>query len=458
MLIAHLRSTGLCVKSVYAMWTVKSLTPMRVPGVSHLRSPSQAHRAFKLTAAHPFLKRSSTPAEIQGFKRRVPPRPSQAVKRRTSMTPYHEDHLPALGLSPTSSEGSYQSPPDAYQHHLLPDVQEDKAAVFGSVGFGSSFEGSSPEGMRFYPSFSLDRPVFNSTIAMPAAPAAIPPSNLFVDRNIDGIPASAPAHITGFSVSQGGRNDMLGSLGMKISQGHIRTRSVQGEPPSASLYSPFSPSSPLANPGWGAQPLDMQIKDESPRSLEDETGPDPALRGDTALAPTYQLDDPSTWIRRDYSDPHISVPTERTNVFATSLPNDLSPSYQSPGVNGLMEMITPSTVSPGIYQQGFQFDTVRSTQTSTPRQVPSTRAERRASLGGYGTSPYSPRSRPGGVLPLAAIRGVGRDVSGSSQGKERYGGGKETGVQVDEGLPSAGLRLHRGPFEGMLPDDVQMDG
>ena len=330
-------------------------------------------------AAHPFLRRSSDRDEIEGFKRRVPPRPSQAAKRRASImstTAYHE---PTPGLSPTSSEASFgglhPSPPDPYATHLLPDVEEHKPSVFGQPpAFAFNMgrfaipalphpQGNTQSGMHAspypYSSSPEDPGLFGNLgigstsvtdpsagayfglagrpIAAPAAPAGSGGPTLaspfafsapsYFSRGPPGAtPASAPANIHGFSPE------------LRISQGHIRTRSVQGEPPSAMISGDFSPDSPLAPiawaPGYSVSPIqcahggmDLDNEHECPnhhhgqghddhdahgaqnahgahqRALTaDADTPEPALRGTGGATPTYDPDDPTTWIRRGWTD------------------------------------------------------------------------------------------------------------------------------------------------------------
>jgi hypothetical protein len=201
--------------------------------------------------AHPFLRRSSTLEEIQAFKRRVPPRPSQSQKRRTSsISSYHDDHG-GYGLSPTSCEGSYQSPPDPYQHHLLPDVDEEKPTVFPSPpNPGPQYGASSPESVGEYQMHIGGRPILQQThYAAPAMPATIGPasSHLLMRDSMmpPGTPASAPAHTASFPAN------------MHVAQGHSRTRSVQGEPPSASL---FSPTTPAGHQSWSMSQVEPQLR------------------------------------------------------------------------------------------------------------------------------------------------------------------------------------------------------
>lgn len=236
-----------------------------------------------------------------------------------------------------------------------------------------------------------------------------------------GIPASAPAHIASFPAN------------MQIAQGHIRTRSVQGEPPSATL---FSPNAPMDQATWGSEPVDLRANGDG--------GP-----------PTYQANEPSTWSRRGYTDINsgapMAAPSDRPNVTPASLPNHfVVPSYVSPTdpcgpsvATNHPPPVTPSTVSPGVYQAGFSVPAYRPAYMPTsPRAVPS-RLERRGSIS---SSPYSPRSKPHSGLSMGPVRNIHRRDVGAAESKNR-----DIRLSPDEALPSAGVEgLHRGPFDGML--------
>lgn len=515
------------------------------------------HTLTRSRIAHPFLRRDSPAAEIQGFKRRVPPRVSQSARRRSSVaTIAYRDDNHSLGLSPTSSEESYQSPPDAYQHHLLTDVVEDKPAVFNnyhrnaprfsnSLGNGNlsgvdSHSGSSPESGADYetwrappfpfppldhgglnhgslghyqhrPELAFDltpmpRPLPVISKNQPTVPSQRqppPPNNQqpressFLSSNaaalanpresISGaslVPSSAPAHIAGFP-----------SNGSRIAQGHIRTRSVQGEPPSATM---FSPTTPMGHPNW--------MSTQPPLYVEPQLT-DPAARGMSNIAPTYDPNDSSTWSRRGYTDlntgAYVDPPANRvpivpihpndmagngSNFMPNSLPGGFAGGYVSPTSQGPpsaalyqqtqanqhsqsqhpphsfqqpqhqhppqqayyaqqpQAIAAPATVSPGVYQSGFALPTYKPAYApSTPRAVPS-RQERRESIT---SSPYSPRSKSNRLPSLGPLRGIGGMTN--DRGREDEGAQAGHGHSVtdeDPALPSAGLGgFHRGPFD-----------
>lgn len=236
-----------------------------------------------------------------------------------------------------------------------------------------------------------------------------------------GIPASAPAHIASFPAN------------MQIAQGHIRTRSVQGEPSSATL---FSPNAPMDQGTWGSETVDPRAKGDGGPSI-------------------YQTNEPSTWFRRGYTDINtgglVAAPSDRPTVTPASLPNHfVVPQYVSPtdpcgpsAATNHPPPVTPSTVSPGVYQAGFSVPAYTPAyMPPSPRAEPS-RSERRGSTS---SSPYSPRSKPHSGLSLGPIRNIQRRNFGSAESRNR-----DTRLSPDEALPSAGVEgLHRGPFDGML--------
>ena len=330
-----------------------------------------------------------------------------------------------MGHSPSSSEGSYHSPPDAYQHHLLSDLDEDKAAIFHpgvhippvkptTPDAGPEFEGG---GHSFGVSLA-------QRFALPNQPSHINFPNLFFPRNESsggGVPASAPANVTNFPAE-----------GLRIAQGHIRTRSVQGEPPSASL---LSPGSPLAQSAWMPEDFEQAVRNGG---------------GQGQTHPSYDTSQGDSWGRKAFA---AQPPPDRRGVVPSSVPNDFAPigfahhnrSHQGQLLDNVPN--TPATVSPGVYQLGFSFPGNKPPGPSTtPRAVP-TKQERR---GSFSSSPYSPRSRPLSGLSLGALRGIS-DSTATRSSLAREGASEE------EALPSAGLNnLHRSPFEGILPEESQI--
>lgn len=339
-----------------------------------------------------------------------------------------------MGLSPTSSEASFASP-ERHQHHYLQDLDEEKPAIFPSPPDHTMplDEEVSPTSMpkehmyHFdYHSNMLHRPMAPNSIALPAVPASMfhPPTNFLLDRHQPSfpgdIPASAPAHIANFAPD------------LRIAQGHIRTRSVQGEPPSATL---FSPTSTLPPPAWNTHGASV--------------GEDAATE--------YGLGHPTEWLKRGYSHvasgAPISHPMERGGIGAASLPSDFAPTAFNPlsdtrtaGIPHL-QAGSHSTVSPGVYQNGFTMPVYKPSYVSmAPQAVPS-RQERRASIS---SSPYSPRTKAGQVSLGGVVRGVSLR-RGSKATTDGVDGVVKMEKNVDEALPSAGIwDLHQGPFDGVF--------
>jgi len=265
---------------------------------------------------------------------------------------------------------------------------------------------------------------------LPATIASSSTSYLHRESGIPGgIPASAPAHITSFPAN------------MHIAQGHIRTRSVQGEPPTATLFSPVTPMGPPDPPAWHIDQIQRPVKEDGAQ-------------------PTYQVDDPSTWMRRGYTDLNTGAPVY-SPVYRSQEPlaqqsrhkgpaqyvSPTDPTGSSASFSHLPP-ITSDTVSPGVYQTGFIVPAYRPFVPTPPKIVPS-RSERRGSIS---SSPYSPRSRPAPPSSIGPIRSIQRQDSDTAWNRdiESTGG-------PDEALPSAGIRgLHRGPFDTMLPESGEI--
>ena len=411
--------------------------------------------------AHPFLKRSSTAAEVQAFKRRVPPRPAQTNKRRVSNGADEDHTMPSLSPSPSvqASQGhTYQSPPDPpvmYQSRHLGSVGENEPASFPfNPSFGSSYPPPVHQRAAFRPP---SRPVYyltesssgsdfggslpNRTPYLGSLSDRIPPSlqgpagiplppgsstsSVFMPSLPHGhslthrgpglaFPQTAPPHASSFPELA------------KITQGHIRTRSVQGEPPSATLLSPIDPGDPT----WDNYQPDPH---------------DPILRigGDV---PTYDLSNTSTWFRRGYNNIHTGQP--------------VSP---PPGQEFVPTLLSPDPPSAG-FDSSHQGQGGPTLIASTPRAMPiRSERDRRTSIN---SSPYSPRSRPSPELSLCRLSSFGRGRSGSrgrasasvAITEKRAIGGDRMDVEVED-LPSASVRFrHPELFDGMLKDGPGMIG
>ncbi|TYJ58087.1 hypothetical protein B9479_001183 [Cryptococcus floricola] len=387
------------------------------------------------------------------------------------------------GASPTSSESmsgggeakEWRSPPDAYQINLLPDVAEEPPSAiypgkeylgfatqagYGGipraydgwksghaqglgedvVGSGVNFDYGTPERDSFYQGIpqhlsdspkrvGIDIPRVHPSLPLPRQPLqAHYPSHSLSTAPADKsptslVPQSAPANSGGFSIP------------IKVQQQHVRTRSVQGEPPSAMLFSP------MADGGWGDVPEPAQ------QQMQGQMNPPPS-------APTAgQFDplDPAAWVRRGMVDisaaagsgtpvPFDSGTSSRMGSSPASLPNNIggfaprSIGHQhfasggsTPGMGmlggqslGALSENSPSTVSPGAWKSmtggafslpsasplqsqlnlppvtsnitGPTNESPRAPSAITPAQQ--ARQERRASIS---SSPYilqSPRQRP----------------------------------------------------------------
>lgn len=370
------------------------------------------------TWSHDTLRRTSTQAEILNFKRRVPPRPSQAKKRQLSLAAMRDTE----GLS-SDSDDPY-SPPDAYHHHLIRTHEERRRAWAPQpLPLGSSHEpqipvaslpqarpaphpaalagssiihGSAPAGLA--PAFVL-RPAVRERHASPSglddfasayrsSARPIPQSlavgtpAIFHPSLATTSPASAPS--PGIHMAQ-------------TAMAHMRTGS--GDNYSTTLY---SPSSPLAAASW--------------------------LPGDIESSPheeMYRVDQPSSWARRGFTDfahnpmPHPTRPPTSSSSSMSMSPDTATNLAQTPLAASLplnMAALTPlamplanqamspmaggaddppATVSPGVYQIGFSLPSQRP---AVPIGSPATKAsaskrsERRATV----TSPYAtmPVRRP----------------------------------------------------------------
>lgn len=422
--------------------------------------------------AHPFLRRDSAKEDIVGFKRRVPPRPSQA-RRRISV----QEEV----ISPSSSEGSAPDQQDAYAHHLLRDHEDDHAAFLPSLppiapvplgmALDQSPEQSSPSSEEFdfgwndSRRFSLSQevlPPVPSTLTH--SPAVFKPLNKLTELGVPNyyglsptsmIPQSAPAHAQSFALQNLTR----------VTQGHLRTRSVQGEPPSATL---FSPMSPLAGQSWLPSSDDIaDIKIETP-----------------TMAPSVPHTPIRGWMKRGLSDYSFTL-SGTVNESAgfdgpSSLPHGFAPKPYFPMINGgyLPTELQPhppsflvalpgdphsqaeplsmrrwfdgnpsQTLSPELHRLDPPLFNRTTKHTASPRQVSRSttipmRQERRASVS---SGPYSPPSRPSSSF-LRKLRGRGSS-----------GGYWDRGEAEDETPPSEGLKgIGAHPFQSVLREEGEI--
>jgi hypothetical protein len=428
--------------------------------------------------AHPFLRRDSAKEDIVGFKRRVPPRPSQA-RRRVS---FKEEVI-----SPSSSEGSAPDQQDAYAHHLLRDHEDDHGTFLPSLppiapvplgkALDQSPEQSSPSSEEFdfgwndSRRFSLPQEALAPVPpTLTQSPAIFKPLNKLTELGVPNyydlssssmIPQSAPAHAQSFALQNLTR----------VTQGHLRTRSVQGEPPSATL---FSPMSPLAGQSWLPFSDDIpDIKIETPR-----------------VAPSVLHTPLRGWLKRgvsDYSSFTLSGTDKVSGSFdgPSSLPQDFAPKPFYPMINGgymptdlqprppsflvalpgdphsqdepmsvrrsFDESLTQmQALSPDLHRLDPPLSHRTTKYSTSPRQVSRsttipTRQERRASVS---SGPYSPPSRPSSSL-LRKLRGIG-----SKQSSGEYW---NRGEEADETPPSEGLKgIGAHPFQSVLKEEGEI--
>jgi hypothetical protein len=363
--------------------------------------------------------------------------------------------------------------PDAYAHHLLRDAEDEKLLIpalasIPVIPITLPMDQSSPSSDEIdYPwgdsrRFSMDAPasLVAPTLLQQSAEfkPIIKPMDLGYGDSMDFgtvsgsvVPQSAPAHAPSFYNP------------LRVTQGHLRTRSVQAEPPSATL---FSPSSPLAAQSWLPQDEDMTT---------DPYPPQPA-----PIAP---------WLKRGITD--MPLGDSATSFGPSSLPHDFAPkgylttngglhaTLHSTSFSAALSDDSPidphpirashpfqankaqvstrdpaqgdghNTIFPGIYQQGFSLPPSyrdRPPCVTSPRITPRnngismTKEGRRASVS---SAPYSPPSRSRPPLSLGAVRGVdSRRDSSSAPDEAREG---------DDGLPSGGLMgIGNHPFQSVF--------
>lgn len=387
-------------------------------------------------------------------------------------------------VSPTSSEHSldWQSPPDPYQHHLLPDVDEESRLVFptrhyfslagyGSVGYegwkqngaaaGSvqcvasqgeeefspttiHFDYGTPPGRDRLNEFMASSQVrhggspkglatnnppsshpFNHhtqqqqqvkpSLPVPCQPL-LPFSLLGQKLPADLIPQSAPANTGSFPIP------------IRVTQQHVRTRSVQGEPPSAMLFSPFDGElREVPEPAGFSQNLNgTESHGHQPGTM------DPPV---TPAAPTYDPSDPSTRARRGFIDfntagfsdplPFNPMPTyARLATWPHSLPTDMDPLHQqqtaSPSelmgqsISSTLSDDSPKMVPPGTYQSGFSLPVCQSSylqkrisSLNPPARARSNLTSNLNSIAGFEKSPSMNNGhivRPSPINPMEQVR------------------------------------------------------
>ena len=217
-------------------------------------------------------------------------------------------------------------------------------------------------------------------------------SALFDQPTSSMIPQSAPAKTRSFVIPT------------QVSQGHLRTRSVQGEPPSATM---LSSTFPLAQPGW----LPMEAQVGQPYGLQ--------IGGQTNR--TYNPTDATIWSHQGLSQ--FSQPASVPTNFAPSLhvPQALQagrPSFTA----ALSEDSTPA-ISPEFYNPAY----------SNRVYIPGSSREILIGRDPSSISSYHPRA-------LSTVNGSDNRNNGETARQDE-----------DSALPSASLKaFHVAPFESVM--------
>ncbi|WVR05427.1 hypothetical protein IAU60_002442 [Kwoniella sp. DSM 27419] len=395
--------------------------------------------------SHPFLRRDSSQEAILSFKRRVPPRPTQAQRRRMSQ---RREGLSRTG-STSDSSPVFRSPPDiprAFLPELMgqagstnppspqpydwQDPFDTTSFVPLEVEYGSL---SQPISLK-YPPFVDTRQAhgqreFNRSFA-------VLPKTL---RSLDSVPQSAPPNTESYPVP------------VRVTQQHARTRSVQGEPPSAML---LPTTSPYDSPGVLGEDIRShrlglaRNKDEIDLPLDQRVHP--IRHWDIASKP---------YSGRLYHSLPGAVSAQAFTGYITGLPS--ASQSLSFGASG------DGTISPGMLQSSFPLNTVEARTIAPlvsppslglgtltrPKSIGQIRHERRTLT----ASPYSPKPRAPPLLFSGSLRPI--CSRGNSEAPPALQGlgltleneDVETTRQDRECLPSASIRLaDADPFEGIL--------
>lgn len=402
------RYTASCARFRFDTSTVVSWTRTPVPGVSPLRfAPPLAERVI----AHPFLRRDSSREDIISFKRRVPPRPSQA-KRRMS--------IPEEVVSPISdSSASFDSPPEGFTRSSY--IESDDETRPMPMAFPTLYPVRVMTPPPLIEHGQLGSPfVAESVKEQHDSDTINDPAQIFrfnLDPNHSGVPQTAPAGANVFGMP------------IRIHQDSFRTRSVQGEPPSATL---FSPTSPLAQESWLPE-MEMSEGMVKAEPTDGENG---------------------TWMRRVYTN----MPRYQTSSLPVSPPEYVMrrPTHHTSNslqfiptsyTAAIVEVAsTTPTVSPGIFQTGFSFPPPNQAS-PRPHTMPLT-SSRPVS------SNDSPHSVPGYFAPLHTD--IELDGQGQGQGQGEVGPDVPMTTAMEDSLPSASLPgfHHSGPFDQVLRDDT----
>lgn len=453
------RSMVGCARSAFVMSRVGLSTRTRAPGVSALGLLRQETRPLTATA-HTFLRRDSTKEEILSFKRRVPPRPSQAQKNAA--------RLQQETLSVSSDSDGFNSPPDAYPNPMLADLDETKQIIFATPDPNSEMpppsSSHSDASMMVENSGGLDAATIEShrRFSMPSSigrpnVSAFQPTSSTLGRQFALQNNNHLKHVPHKSMS----------LNLTYASSSFMT--PQSAPPGGSMFPgasntlQFTSGNGVATPSLTDTPAFSPASTLSGLFLNDDAITtddeyDRVLRG-TQEPPSFSLHDPSTWVRRGLGTlgdgmrpiqvaPLDSVPqyymfqpvtinpnnnplpdTSSSSLFSTKTPTsvDMLTTTSNP-LPASSPMTSTGTVSPGAYQgvgfpmgnhvpmNGFNNVSPRGTPVLGARAATATKIERRNSQ----TGPYSPpRSRApqlmgASTMPARNIGGRRETIDGSS--------------------------------------------
>lgn len=397
-----------------------------------------------LTTVHKTLRRDSSKDEILAYKRRVPPRPSQAIKR-----------IMNEARSVVSSDSDSLHHHD-YSNKLLQDLDETRpimnfAAHFHSHGHSKSVQ---------YPSITHKENPFdefvNRRLSFP--PSSTRPSEVEIQRPGDNRVVLLPSH----------------------NEYHAVTSASWKPSPVVDSFAPMDPKSQLIMPDGELN--NSPVTALGSLFLEDQKDEDFSLHG-ASQGTAYLLTDASTWARSGYgllaNSPPLSEP------HTSSLPNSFTAFYQQAPVPQQlpgMPVVEPApapvarpaaalaqqqVVTPGVYQTGFSVTNTATIGWTSPASTPSppvgapktppifatrvpptsptmTKPGRRvsASKAPYASPPRSTRDTP----PTGVVRTVG------DRGERHNSLSNITTTRPadDEGLPSASLSGQPELFGGEL--------
>lgn len=222
----------------------------------------------------------------------------------------------------SSDSDSFHSPPDAYGTHALGDLNEAKPVIDFAAGpvnpagmSGGGDGASSSEAFRVdsnVPFMSGSEPVQVRRLSMPASTR---PSLGFQHRGLHLKQQSMPVHgPSGLSAPLSATYPMpLHANTLQIADTNMRTGMHGDHPPNMG----FSPSGALGN---------LWITEDAAKSQDQS---DLLLRG-TSDAPSFRIDDASTWARRGFGTLGDGLrPTEPAPLNPGSIPNSFQFGFTS---------------------------------------------------------------------------------------------------------------------------------